>query len=476
MRRTTLIITFCISLLGGILLGYYFSFSISWLWLAFVPAAFASMLLLSKKLWVIPIVTAALVLGTVFVSSYLMRHSEQGLSQYNYKKLDLAGQIKGEPYWDDERNYVFVLGDVEINGHKRLGDVRIKTFSSFVKEGNRVRVSGKLFPILAKPGYQISYAAVSLLDSSQPPLTRVKAIFYKGVEASLAGDSASFVKGVLFGARSSLSKELRDTMNNVGLSHVTAVSGYNLTIMVAIIYSLLKKRWAWGSVALSLAVIWVFAFMSGFSASISRAAIMATVFILASYYGRPLLVYTCVALAAVLTLLPNPTALIEDIGWQLSFISLLGIVVISPILLQLFPKRPESLMELLAITLAAQLATVPYIMLVFGSYSLVSLLANMVVMPFIPVIMLGGFVLGLIGVLMPADSYILGNIASAPIRALFEFMEYLSSQKGAIVKAKPEMALVLLWYLLIATLAKIFYKKRLRAESLSFQSPDRMLK
>lgn len=203
---------------------------------------------------------------------------------------------------------------------------------------------------------------------------------------------------------------------------------------------------------------------------------MATVFILASYYGRPLLVYTCVALAAVLTLLPNPTALIEDIGWQLSFISLLGIVVISPILLQLFPKRPESLMELLAITLAAQLATVPYIMLVFGSYSLVSLLANMVVMPFIPVIMLGGFVLGLIGVLMPADSYILGNIASAPIRALFEFMEYLSSQKGAIVKAKPEMALVLLWYLLIATLAKIFYKKRLRAESLSFQSPDRMLK
>ena len=151
---------------------------------------------------------------------------------------------------------------------------------------------------------------------------------------------------------------------------------------------------------------------------------MATAFLLASYYGRPLSIFTCISLTAAITLLINPAAAMEDIGWQLSFLSLTGIVILAPIIQKVLPKKTKLFSELVAITLAAQLATVPYILYLFGSYSILAFAANLAVMPMIPLLMLVGFIGSVAGILMPNYAYIIGQPINWVVGEMFKFMEY----------------------------------------------------
>jgi hypothetical protein len=134
-----------------------------------------------------------------------------------------------------------------VNGQAKTGELKVKTFSGTVAEGNTVKVAGKVFPTRAKPGYQISYAQVELLKAEQPFLVQLKQTFYKGIDRSLPDPTAGFVKGILVGARTSLPQASQDMLNGIGLSHVVAVSGYNLTILVVLMQRILKRKWRWGS-------------------------------------------------------------------------------------------------------------------------------------------------------------------------------------------------------------------------------------
>ena len=476
MRRPTIIILSCMSFIAGTIVGYNFLFSPNFWWTVFCIFSALASLLLSRRLKFIPIVLCGAVLGLAIITYQQNYISQYGLSGSTYKKLEISGDVKGDPYWDKDRNYVFTLTNLNVDGASRVGDVRIKTFSSAVKEGYRVTVVGKIFPIMAKPGYQISYGTVKIASFNQPVMVMAKQLFYSGIDRSLEESPAGFLKGILVGARSSLPLPLQQTLNEVGLSHIVAVSGYNLTILVVILQRLLKKRWLWASLIISLALVWSFTILTGASASILRAAVMATVFLIASYYGRPLSVFTCISITAAITLLINPSSAVEDIGWQLSFLSLIGIVVLAPIITTILPKKTPLLSDLVAVTFAAQIATVPYLLYLFGSYSIASIISNMVLMPIIPLMMLAGFLIAIVGILAPSWGYILASPLAKLISIIFDFLQYLQSQKGLIVVVRPQTYVLVIWYLLICILGAIVYHRNLDTSLASFQMPDRLVK
>lgn len=476
MRRPTTIILCCIAFLLGTLLGYFFLFQPDRIWVAFGIFAIISAIIVSKKTRFIPLVCVAVVAGVALNTYHQNYKLEYGLSRSVYEKVEVTGTIKGDPYWDSERNYVFTVTNLKLNSKDKFGDMKIKTFSATGKEGNRVLVKGKIYPIRAKPGYQISYANVEILSNSQPFLVQTKQILYSGADKALDQTTAGFIKGILIGARSSLPQAAQDTLNSIGLSHVVAVSGYNLTIMVVLLQRLLRKKWLWGSLVLSLGLVWSFTLLTGGSASIVRAAIMATAFLVASYYGRPLSIFTCISLTAAITLLANPAAAIEDIGWQLSFLSLTGIVILTPIIQKALPKKTKLLSELIAVTLAAQIATIPYVLYLFGSYSLLALLSNFIVMPIIPLLMLVGFVAALAGIFFPNYAYILGQPINWAVGELFKFLTYLQAQQGFVVTNKPQITALVIWYLCLAIFGTIVYHRRLASPALTFQTPDQLVK
>jgi len=463
----------CIGFILGILLGYYYRFDISNWWLVFLVLTFASIFIVSKNLKFIPSFLMMLALAIAVMTSRINYISQNGISDKLFVKSLITGAVVGDPYWDKDRNYVFTISDLKIDGKPMAESIKIKTFSSAVKEGNIVRAEGKIYPSLAKPGYVLSYAKVSVINNSQPVLVQAKNLLYKGVDTSIGGEPGNFIKGILVGARTSLSQDLQDTLNSTGLSHVVAVSGYNLTILVVVLQKLLRKKWAWGALVLSLTLVWGFTLLTGGSASIMRAAIMASVFLIASYYGRPVSIFVCISLTAVLTLLLNPMALTEDIGWQLSFLSLTGIVVLVPVIQKVLPKKPVMLFEIIAITLAAQIATIPYVLYVFGNYSILAFVANTLLMPFIPLLMALGFLVSILGLVFPNTSVLIGGLVARVINYIFDFLKYLESQEAFRVTSSPSLIAVAIWYLCIVFIGLIVYN---RGISSSFQKHQELVK
>ncbi len=476
MRRPSLIIICCLGFMAGLLLGYNFIFQPNGFWLLFVAISTAASFVISKKLKFVPLLLVCVVCGLSYTTSYINTQAEQSASRDIYRKTVVVGTVRGDPYWDKDRNYVFSLADVAIDGQAKSSEIRIKTFSSAVKEGHRVRVEGKIFPILAKPKYQISYGTVEIINFDQPLIIKIKQAFYGGADKALSPDAAAFMKGILVGARTSLAQPLQDTLNAVGLSHIVAVSGYNLTILVVLLARLLKKRWLWGSLVVSLLLVWCFTLLTGMSASILRAAIMATVFLVAGYYGKKVSVLVCIGLTAVATLLVNPTLAIEDIGWQLSFLSLTGIVVLSPIIRLILPKKTKIVSELLAITLAAQIATIPYLLYLFGGYSVVAVVANVALMPLIPLLMLVGFWLSIVGIVLPNHAYLLGGPVNKGVELIFGFLGYLKAQSNFQMAIHPDIASLAFWYSCLMILALITYNKNRDSELLPFQKPEQLVR
>jgi len=203
---------------------------------------------------------------------------------------------------------------------------------------------------------------------------------------------ASFVAGLLLGSRKGMPENVALAFQHVGLTHIVAISGYNISLVIALVFLLfsflpLKKRVVVSSVAILLFVILV-----GASAAVVRAGIMGSLTLWGLYAGRRSQVFFALLWSAVFMVLMNPYILVFDVGFQLSFASTLGLLIFVPILEEKirFWKNWPVLREALLLTLAAQISTIPFMAFHFGRVSWISPVANVLVAPFLPMAMLFG--------------------------------------------------------------------------------------
>lgn len=266
---------------------------------------------------------------------------------------------------------------------------RAKNFSEFDYQGylERHNVYGLM-----------QYPKILVLKSGQGNwlkffLLKIKQAFVKQTSAYLAEPKASLLLGILIGARKGLPQSITDEFNEAGLSHILAVSGYNISIIVGalgvLVYVFGRRAGFW----LSFLAILGFVILSGASASAVRAAIMGIMLLLAFRLGRPYGSFSALCAAAAGMLAVNPKILYWDIGFGLSFLATAGIVYGVPLLDGLTPKiKPWfGLKVLMSTTISAIVMTLPLTLVYFGRLSLVALLANAAVLPAVPLVMLFGF-------------------------------------------------------------------------------------
>ncbi len=215
-------------------------------------------------------------------------------------------------------------------------------------------------------------------------------------------ESAAFLAGITLGERAEFSREFEEAMNESGTTHLVALSGYNITILViAIAYSLgffLSRRLTFW---LTLLIIIGFVIMTGAEASVVRAAIMGGILLLAKQTNRLYSFRNAIAIAGFFMVLENPKILVFDIGFQLSFVALLGIVYLKPAIQKFFKFNEDpgflSWKDNFLITLSAQLFVLPLLVLYFGNFSLIALLSNVLILSVIPLTMALGFIIGFLG-------------------------------------------------------------------------------
>jgi len=225
-------------------------------------------------------------------------------------------------------------------------------------------------------------------------LLGLKNTFLESIKTSFSEPHASLLSGLILGAKESLGKEWLEKFRISGLSHTIVLSGYNLTIIadaVMKIFIALVSRGA--SLFLGSLSIILFVIMTGGGAATVRAMIMSLIIMLSRATGRMYEAGNALILAGLFMVIHNPKVLVFDMSFQLSFLATLGLIYLSPIIKNKLNFLPEKFQfrELVATTLGAQLATAFLIIYKMGTFSIVSLPANLLTVVFIPATMFFGF-------------------------------------------------------------------------------------
>jgi competence protein ComEC len=218
-----------------------------------------------------------------------------------------------------------------------------------------------------------------------------------------------------------LPDDLTEQLRQVGLIHIVAVSGYNLTIIIYFSQRLLKKRSRFQALVASNTLIVLFLLVTGFSPSIVRAAVVSGIGLVMWYYGRNVKPLMILLLAAVITAGWNPLYIWSSVGWYLSFAAFFGVLVLGPLLHKRFvPARSQ-------ITLTTNfnrnyrcpdLHNTNFALYIFY-LSVISVVANILVVPLIPFVMLATLIAGIYGMIGP---FFLGGVLVLPSRILLGFI------------------------------------------------------
>ncbi len=246
-----------------------------------------------------------------------------------------------------------------------------------------------------------SYPSLKLLPGRAGSVIKQKLLSWRAYLSDNLGQmvpepESSLLVGILWGEKSSIPSALKDSFRQAGVSHILAVSGFNVTTITALFFSVLlflglRRQWA---SLLVIVLIICFVLFSGGEASVIRAGIMGGLVIVARLLGRLSQPLNMLLLAVVGILLISPNLLL-DLGFQLSFLAMTGLIYLAPFLAQQFKLIPKvlNLQQIVAETIAASLLTLPVLMLRTPGISLISPLANLLIVPTIPFIMLGGLAL-----------------------------------------------------------------------------------
>ncbi len=326
------------------------------------------------------------------------------------EKVNIQGMIIDEPKVKDQGITLTVLS----NSEKVL--VSVSLFPEF-KYGDQIQVSGKVDRVknfetttgmdfdyvnfLAKEDiyYQISFAQAEFVSAGHGSALKTKLFDLKNALISkinllIKEPESALLAGLLLGAKNSLGEDWQADFRIAGVSHIVALSGYNITIVadsILVVLAFLPKVF---SLSFGVLGIILFAIMTGAGATVMRASIMALLVLLAKSTHRKYDISRALLLALLIMLIQNPKILVFDISFQLSFLATMALIFVSPLMEKkmTFITERYKLRELFVSTIATQIFVLPFILYKMGMLSIFGLFTNLLILPFIPAVMLLGAV------------------------------------------------------------------------------------
>lgn len=237
----------------------------------------------------------------------------------------------------------------------------------------------------------------------------IKEFIIHTTEKYIPGLESALLKGILVGDRTDFTEEMAENFADSGLSHLVAVSGNHVVIILLVLTYVLQTLGFRKTVVhvISIGAVLLFMLVTGCTASVMRAGIMAIVVLAAYLLNREADTLTSLFFSALLILLWNPLT-IHDVGLQLSFSATAALLFFyKPIYLRL-TFIPEKIREVITATIAAQIGTIPFTVYHFNNISMVSLFSNIVAVPLTTIALISGILLMIIGNIFG----FLGNMAA----------------------------------------------------------------
>jgi len=447
MTLSKVVLCLCLSFVFGILLESFFVLPSEKLTRVFILLCFLVLffvLLKKKQIAFFSLILICVVLGILRFHAAELKISHSRLRNYNDlgKEIVLIGTVSKEPEIRKNQTKIEVsVQEIIIENQKIPVSGKVLVIANPFPQynyANKLKIKGTLQTpqnsenfnwrgYLAKEGIcSVSYwPQIELIktDDNNDFFSKIYGgiLYFKNklrqsIHYSLLPPQSWIAGAMILGDKTSISSEFKEKLNITGLRHITAISGMHITILSVVLMQLLIGIGLWRSQAfyLTIFLLVLFIVMIGMPSSALRAGIMSGFLLFSEKIGRKSYAQRAVVFAATFILVANPLLLRFDVGFQLSFLAIMGIIYLSPIFekcLRIIPKeRFLNLRSILAMTLSAQIFTLPILIYNFGQVSLVAPITNILILPFIPFIIGSGFLFALIGIISP----LLGLVFSWP--------------------------------------------------------------
>jgi competence protein ComEC len=439
----------CLSIgwICGIFLGSIFSLPVWAVSFSLLPLVIIPFLRNQYKKIILAFLTLLLILGGAVYSCYVSSNVRQdNISRYNDTGIvTIQGMIADEPATRD-RTATFKLDVRKLTTESEAQDISGKVLVKVSRYpehhyGELVQVTGRLNTpqkyddfdyksyLAVDDIYSImTYPAVETIatDGGSKILSSIYSIrnrFALSIDRALPEPQSAIAKGIFLGITGDIPQSIRTEFVNTGTSHILAISGLQLTIIIGLLVlvgSLIFGRQYNIHIWLALLVVWLYAVFTGLEPPVLRSAIMGSVFLLAEFLGRQRNALPALTLAAAVMLGIQPQ-LIGDVSFQLSYLSMCGLILVYPQFARLnILKEPEdegetALRKIVRIfltgffvTISALIAIGPRIAYYFGVIPFLSIPATVFILPVFPLIVMTTALVSIIGLFLPFLAMIIG--------------------------------------------------------------------
>lgn len=428
--------------IGGVLLRSFADFGTAFIGLfVLLAVVFLSVRYLVSNTGVFLYVAVFLIAAALGVARYEIKDAPPDLSRFESAaesggRIELRGIVVDEP--DERENYTRLVVESPPSG---ANGVKILVYAQHYPEfkyGDDLKITGALKKpkdlddsfdwgaYLAKDGvfYEMFYPKIKKISSGNGSwikrrLFALKEKYLGALSKVIPEPESAFMGGLTVGAKRAIGKNLLEDFRKTGIIHIVVLSGYNITLVADSIMRGLSFLPGVFGISLGVLGIIFFAIMTGASATVVRASMMALLVILARATGRIYEITWALFLTGFFMVLHNPKILRFDTGFQLSFLATFALIWLAPHIekkLHFVPKKFK-FREIASATTSAQIFVLPLLLYKMGIFSVVSIPVNLLVLIFVPATMFFGFLTGIIGMFSALLSVPFGWIS-------FAFLQY----------------------------------------------------
>lgn len=428
--------------------------------------------------------------------TYFVHLDKNAANHYSKLTFESTNTIKGiiqSALKPNERYEKYVLQINSFNATNASGKVLLyvpKQSKIVLHSGTEIYINESIYPIpKAYNPYQFDYANYlekqnighqMYLNNSSIKIIKQHENFNYYIEKLRNALSDSFaihhfdsktkaiIDALLLGQRVAIDKATLTDYSNAGVIHILAISGLHISILYFFLVFLLKpiRSLRFGKeieLIVVLFVLWIFAFLTGLPASVTRAVTLFSFISIGTYFNQSKAIYNAMATSALLILLIAPNA-IFDIGFQLSYAAVLSIVLFQPFYKKFHVTQNKIALyfiDLITVSLAAQIGVLPLSLYYFNQLPLLFLLANLVIIPLSSFVLIYGIILLGLNFILPELAVYLGKVLKLSIQFMNDYIHWIAQFKQGIISNISFSALmVLTLYLVLIALIFWLYSKK----------------
>ena len=473
-----IIIFFAIGiLLGSIVVAVvHTAFFSSFLWLIIAIALCILALLTSRKLSIIPAILAGIILILFRTSPAYI--SQDYITQIVGQTVTISGTISKDPE-ESNGKYNLKLTNLELISEQNVQKIEGLLFTQVtnreLQRSDCITISGELSSGFGSYVATIFRPEIKGINRPNPGdvFLKIRNFFAETIKRHIPEPESGLALGYLLGQKSGVDKTFQETLQLIGLTHIIVASGAHLSTLTGFARKLFGKVSRFASFLVAICATLFFIGITGLSASMLRAGLVTGLSLLLWYFGREINPLRLIALVAAVTLVYNPFY-ITDLAWLLSFLSFSAILVVAPAISKFLygkDRKPKFISNTLISSFAAAMLCAPVLLFFFGQISLITILANLLILPTVSIVMGLTFLTGAFGIFVPPIADFFGHITHLLLTYQISVANFFAEQKQFLLTIEPNNPLIFLLYLpLIVVIFTTVLFKKMKAQKLAKNS------